>query len=257
MNRYYKRIENFENYFISKNGSVYSNKSNKYIKHNNDYVVLWKDGKKFTRSISKLISDTFNLDNDIKEGLIDFKPIVGFENYLINKDGNIFSFKIKGYKKFFINPYGYKCIFLSKNGKVHGRFVHRLVYETWIGNITGDLTVDHIDENKSNNNIKNLQLLTRSENVLKFHYNRNRKRYIKGFIKIDNFDNYYVNKQGQVISFKYDENYSIIYNDGKNGVYLRKNNKRYYVNINNLLYKYFGIKNIQKNRKYKNLNDSE
>ena len=254
MNRYFKKIEEFEDYFISKNGKIFSIKSNKYIKHNNKYVVLWNNNKKHIRSVNKLIKQSF--ESEISDILIDkekFRPIPGFEKeYLIDKSGNIYSNHKNEIRKGFINPSGYSCVFLFKNGKVFNKLVHRLVYETWNGKIDDGITVDHIDEDKTNNESENLQTLTRSENVLKFHSLRKVERNIEGFKKIENFENYYINKNGEVISFKYDDNFTIIYNDGKNGVYLRKNNKRYYVNVNNLLYKYFGIEKVQKNRKYKN-----
>ena len=45
--------------------------------------------------------------------------------------------------------------------------LHRVIYEMHHGSIPEDMDVDHIDNNKSNNRIENLQLLTRAENVLK------------------------------------------------------------------------------------------
>ena len=159
----------------------------------------------------------------------------------------------KKLKKGFINSGGYNCIFLSKNGKLYSRLIHRLVYEAWNGKIDEDLTIDHIDENKKNNKLENLQIMTRSENVLKFHAERGRKRIIEGFVKIENFDNYYINKDGVVISFKYGEkHHEISYQNGN--LFLRKDNKRYYVNTKYLLNKYFGLEfEKQKNRNYKNI----
>ena len=42
--------------------------------------------------------------------------------------------------------------------------LHRLVWETFNGDIPDDLTIDHIDTNKKNNSLANLRLLTRSKN---------------------------------------------------------------------------------------------
>ena len=50
--------------------------------------------------------------------------------------------------------------------------VHRLVYHHFKGCIPDTLIVDHIDDNKQNNNISNLQLLTISENLKKYHRNK-------------------------------------------------------------------------------------
>lgn len=251
MNRYFKQIEEFNDYYISPKGVIFSKKSNKYIKHNNKFAVFHKNGKKYIRSISKILTGTFQSVINIDEN--EFKPILGFENYKIDKSGNIISPKIREFKKGFINPYGYKCTFLSKDGKLYNKLIHRLVYEAWCGKIENELTIDHIDENKNNNHLENLQVMTRSENILKFHSERGRNRNIEGFIKIENFDNYYINKDGDVISFKYGEkSHKISHKNGE--LYLRKNNKRFYISINYLLSKYFGKEFIkQENRKYKNI----
>lgn len=58
---------------------------------------------------------------------------------------------------------GYMSVCLGKNSKRY--LVHRLVYETFIGEIPEGMQVNHKDENKSNNNVENLNLLTPSENV--------------------------------------------------------------------------------------------
>jgi HJR/Mrr/RecB family endonuclease len=59
MNRHFKTIEEFDNYGISKKGTIFSKTRNKNIKDNGKYVFLYKDGKKYMRSIKKLIDLTF------------------------------------------------------------------------------------------------------------------------------------------------------------------------------------------------------
>ena len=45
--------------------------------------------------------------------------------------------------------------------------VHRVVYAWFHGEVPEGMVVDHIDDDKKNNNIKNLQLLTPHENLCK------------------------------------------------------------------------------------------
>lgn len=46
--------------------------------------------------------------------------------------------------------------------------VHRVVYAWFRGEVPEDMIVDHIDTNKSDNSIENLQLLTQDENMAKY-----------------------------------------------------------------------------------------
>lgn len=63
---------------------------------------------------------------------------------------------------------GYVSVSLSDGvGKPNQTLVHRFVWEYFKGPIPKGSTVDHIDEDKNNNKINNLQLLTRGENSRK------------------------------------------------------------------------------------------
>lgn len=61
--------------------------------------------------------------------------------------------------------YGYlRCILMS-NSKRLSRLIHRLVAIQFIKNPKKKLQVNHIDGNKKNNNIENLEWVTGSENI--------------------------------------------------------------------------------------------
>lgn len=64
----------------------------------------------------------------------------------------------------FSNGRGYLNIPLSKDGYSKRKYVHRLVCESFIGNI-GDLEINHIDKCKTNNNVNNLEICTRAYNM--------------------------------------------------------------------------------------------
>ena len=90
-------------------------------------------------------------------------------NYYSSKEGEIYSKKSNKLLKLQKHPAGYLIFTIFNNSKGKSYYVHRYVYECFYGNIPKDKQVDHIDNNKINNNIKNLQLLTPKENINKSH----------------------------------------------------------------------------------------
>ena len=93
------------------------------------------------------------------------RVVDGFENYKVTSEGMVEGPRGK-YLLFDINSSGYFRVTLSKEGKPTRRFVHRLVLEAFKPRPYGDFVVNHIDGNRHNNSIDNLEWVTRSENVL-------------------------------------------------------------------------------------------
>lgn len=62
-----------------------------------------------------------------------------------------------------IDKQGYMSVRFGRNSKRY--LVHRLVYETFVGDIPNGMQVNHKDEKKGNNNLDNLNLLTPKDNV--------------------------------------------------------------------------------------------
>lgn len=63
------------------------------------------------------------------------------------------------------DKYGYKTIQLHDNGLRKHITVHRLVANEFIANSDNKPQVNHIDANKENNNINNLEWATNKENI--------------------------------------------------------------------------------------------
>lgn len=59
---------------------------------------------------------------------------------------------------------GYLRVHLCKDGKQHFKYVHRLVAEAFLANSKGLAEVNHIDENKANNAVTNLEYCDRAFN---------------------------------------------------------------------------------------------
>lgn len=86
------------------------------------------------------------------------KPIKGFENlYTIDSSGRVFGIKFNRYLKLQKDKDGYLHCGLCKNNKAKTYKVHRLVAITFIPNPNNLPQVNHIDANKANNNVSNLE----------------------------------------------------------------------------------------------------
>lgn len=110
-----------------------------------------------------------------------WKDIKGFEHYEVSSIGNVRSKERTSYfinngkpinrlvKSFILKPSiacGYKRVALYKNNVPFEYKIHRLVAETFISNPENKEQVNHIDGNKTNNHVSNLEWVTRSENTI-------------------------------------------------------------------------------------------
>ena len=111
-----------------------------------------------------------------------------FDRYAANKNGDIINVKTKKNIKM-INCNGYLCfnIYDKKLEKPNVYYQHRFVYEVFRGPIPRCFEVDHINENKYDNRIKKLQLLTHKQNVIK----SNSKPIISKILKQERKKNYF------------------------------------------------------------------
>lgn len=99
-----------------------------------------------------------------------WKDIKGYEGiYKISNKG-----RVKNKKGELLNSSssnGYQYIGLNKEGKRKNKCVHRLVAQAFIDNYSENLDVNHKDFNRSNNNVENLECVTRGENFRYSYYN--------------------------------------------------------------------------------------
>lgn len=86
-----------------------------------------------------------------------------FGKYEVSNTGLIRNIRIGKIRKTF-DYKGYQAISYYNKGKFYLKRVHRIVAEAYIPNPKGKLEVNHIDGNKANNHINNLEWCTRKEN---------------------------------------------------------------------------------------------
>lgn len=95
------------------------------------------------------------------------KTIEGFDDYTITERGDILSHKRQEQRKLKpdLNKEGYLRVVLSSNGETFRYSIHRLVAIHFIQNPENKPFVNHIDGNKQNNNVENLEWCDCSENT--------------------------------------------------------------------------------------------
>ena len=89
--------------------------------------------------------------------------IKSFPKFIKRKTGSYFT-KEK-VLKCTIDNYGYPCVNLYSNGTIYHIRVHILVAKAFIENPNGYSDINHIDGNKQNNSVDNLEWCTRSQNT--------------------------------------------------------------------------------------------
>ena len=94
------------------------------------------------------------------------KAIPSYEGlYSVTKDGRVFSHRNNIYLKAADRGWGYLGVCLSKKSKLKTINIHRLVACAYIENPESKPEVNHINGNKKDNNVENLEWATCKENV--------------------------------------------------------------------------------------------
>lgn len=97
----------------------------------------------------------------------EFKILKEFPNYLIYNNGKVYSLNLKKFLRIHKDSCGYNHVTLYKGTKKDRKTfkVHILVAKLFIPNPLNKEEVNHIDCNKNNNCVSNLEWVSRLENV--------------------------------------------------------------------------------------------
>ena len=113
----------------------------------------------------------------------EWRDIEGYEGlYQVSNLGRVRSLNCRGHKGCIgiltprLDGKGYEMVALYKEGKARNTKVHRLVAQAFIPNPNNLPQVNHKDENKTNNNVKNLEWCTNKYNL---NYGTRNKRAAK------------------------------------------------------------------------------
>lgn len=152
----HKPLRGFEyRYILYIDGVVYDRYTDSVVKAVNNRVTLTGiNNKQYAYNIQKLIDLTFS-DLDLTK----FEEVKGHPGYVINKNGSLYNTISKRFVSTKV-----KNGYMRYNVDWRRRFVHEVLADQWIPNPNNLETIDHIDCNKLNNSLSNLEWVDREEN---------------------------------------------------------------------------------------------
>ena len=144
--------------------------------------------------------------------------------YYVSADGDVYSTFSKKLLKHYIDQDGYHRIDIYLNHKQKHVKIHKLVYLVWVGDIPKGYQLNHIDDNKDNNNYKNLYLGSQKENIYDCFRNNHRVGNILSYVIFDKEKNISIKfpsikevleytgleKSGMIYTMKFESRFKII-----------------------------------------------
>jgi len=133
-----------------------------------------------------------------------WKPVAGYENYSVSINGEVKNNTTRRILRYYVRN-GYKSISLCKNNVKKTVNIHTLVGEAFLEKPHGsNYVVNHINEDKLDNRLVNLEYVTYRENTMHSMTTlrtRNQSKFnLAEFVEIPNYVNYMVSKKGDIYS---------------------------------------------------------
>lgn len=102
---------------------------------------------------------------------------INYHGYTVMENGTILN-KDGTEKKFKVNKKGYLFTNFYYGKRLHCHLIHTLIWRAFNGVIPKGHEVDHKDNDRQNNTLENLNILTKSENNQKSYHSGNRSGFL-------------------------------------------------------------------------------
>lgn len=144
-------------YILFEDGKIFSKKTGKFKIISYSHGVPIYCMRRTTYSVDFLIRKYFKSEDIIKEG--GYVLIKGFDDYMINKKGQIFSLnQHMVISTFARTKTGWPIVSLMKDHKRYTLYVAKLVFNTFVGEIPAGYKLRFLNERRSDCRIENLVL---------------------------------------------------------------------------------------------------
>ena len=152
----HKPLRGFEyRYIIYDDGRLYDKYKNIFLKpYHNRYTVYGTNNKSYAINIQKLLDNSFSAVD-----LTDFVQVKNHEQYMINKQGSLYNTKSKRFVSTTI-----KNKYIRYNVNWSRRMMHEVLADQFISNPNNYNSIDHVDCDKMNNSLDNLEWVDLEEN---------------------------------------------------------------------------------------------
>lgn len=105
-----------------------------------------------------------------------WKSIKEFPTYEVSSLGRVRNIKTRKYRMFLQNEHGHKLIGLNKGGIQKRFYMHRLVYQTFVGSIRAGV-VSHKNGDMGDNRLSNLFLISKRESISRGKKGKSKSQY--------------------------------------------------------------------------------
>lgn len=122
-----------------------------------------------------------------------------YDGFLVDDDLNIYSKRTKNKLSTYVGSDGYLSVqYRKENGKTHHNRVHVIYANCFIPNPNNYKYVNHIDSNKLNNNLNNLEWCTNSYNVYHGWHSGNRTHKNRTHVFVTDLNNNFIGEYNSI-----------------------------------------------------------